>query len=61
MVGTPSWMAPELIQGSKYDTMVDIWSLGIVLLELVEGEPPYIREHPMRALFYITSRPPPRL
>jgi len=54
-------MAPELIQGSNYDTMVDIWSLGIVLLELVEGEPPYIREHPMRALFYITSRPPPRL
>lgn len=61
VVGTPSWMAPELVTGNRYDTKVDVWSLGIVMIELVEGEPPYIRENPMKALFYIASRPPPRL
>lgn len=61
VVGTPSWMAPELVTGSRYDSKVDIWSLGIVMIELAEGEPPYLRENPMKALFYIASRPPPRL
>mmetsp|Transcript_8799 Transcript_8799/g.17121 ORF Transcript_8799/g.17121 Transcript_8799/m.17121 type:complete len:299 (-) Transcript_8799:637-1533(-) len=61
VVGTPSWMAPELIGGSKYDSKVDIWSLGIVALELAEGSPPYINCNPMKAIFYIATRPPPTL
>ena len=61
VVGTPSWMAPELVSGSSYDQKVDIWSLGIVMLELAEGEPPYLRENPMKALFYIASKPAPLL
>jgi p21-activated kinase 1 len=61
VVGTPSWMAPELVVGKKYDVKVDIWSLGIVCLEMADGEPPYLRESPIKALLYIATRPPPAL
>jgi len=61
VVGTPSWMAPELVVGKKYDGKVDIWSLGIVCLEMADGEPPYLRESPVKALLYIATKPAPGL
>ncbi|KAG2370925.1 hypothetical protein C9374_013725 [Naegleria lovaniensis] len=60
VVGTPYWMA-EVIRGVNYDSKVDIWSLGIMALEMAEGEPPLMDLPMLRAMFIIATQPPPTL
>jgi len=59
--GSPYWMAPEIIQGERYAKQVDIWSLGIMLIECCDLQPPYILEPPSKALLLISSNPSPRM
>ncbi|KNA20317.1 hypothetical protein SOVF_053080 isoform A [Spinacia oleracea] len=60
-IGTPHWMAPEVIQESRYDGKVDVWALGVSAIEMAEGLPPRSDVHPMRVLFMISIEPAPML
>ncbi|KAF5291882.1 hypothetical protein FQA39_LY14219 [Lamprigera yunnana] len=66
-LGSPNWMAPEVInmhgnlESNGYDSRADVWSLGILALELGNGKVPYSNMHPTRIIFQVASNPPPGL
>lgn len=61
VVGTPYWMAPEVIELTGATTSSDIWSLGCTVIELLDGKPPYHNLQPMQALFRIVNDDHPPL
>jgi len=60
-LGTPIFMAPEVLQGEPVSNLSDIWSLAITAIEMAEGEPPNIKHNMMRVMYLIIEGPPPTL
>lgn len=65
LLGSPFWMAAEVIEQSEYNEEADIWALAIADTELAQGLPPYAKQHPYRSSLLIPgllpTSPPPRL
>jgi len=61
MIGSPYWMAPEILKQMKYDPKVDIWSLGITAYELITSRPPHSELPYMKAIFLIPKNDSPSI
>lgn len=61
VVGTASYLAPERIEGARGDVRADVWSLGVVLFEMLTGRPPFRAKTATRTMLQVLSAATPML
>jgi len=61
VVGSPYWMAPEILLERNYGKEVDVWSFGCVVMEMIDGVPPYFQHSPEKATKMIVESGAPPL
>jgi len=59
LIGTPHWMSPEIVTRKPYGSMTDVWSLGIMMIEMLDGEPPNFSDSQIVAMDKIKVNPSP--
>uniref|UniRef100_A0A2C9KEL7 non-specific serine/threonine protein kinase n=1 Tax=Biomphalaria glabrata TaxID=6526 RepID=A0A2C9KEL7_BIOGL len=58
-LGTLCWMAPEVVKSIPYGNKIDIWSFGIMVIEMIDGAPPYMNENQYRIYYQIANKGKP--